>query len=104
MNYKAVTFVSKPDDIPKEEHWAIIEGTSTLIPGDERSRNNPGHGYPETTEHHITYKAYLTEKDFKEALAEEMSAKYHSGTIRGIHVAGVYEAEQTWNISIKKIT
>ena len=37
-------------DIPKEPHYAIIDQRSINIPGDERSRTNPGHGYPASTE------------------------------------------------------
>ena len=43
------------DDIPEEDHYAIIEFGSMWIPGDERSRTNPGHGYPERTETKIEY-------------------------------------------------
>jgi hypothetical protein len=48
MKY-ADKYVKRPSDIPSVEHWAIITGSSILIPGDERSRTNPGHGYPEST-------------------------------------------------------
>jgi hypothetical protein len=37
-------------EIPKEPHYAILEQRSISIPGDERSRTNPGHGYPASTE------------------------------------------------------
>jgi hypothetical protein len=37
-------------DIPKTPHFAIIEQRSISIPGDERSRTHPGHGYPASTE------------------------------------------------------
>lgn len=37
-------------DIPKEPHYAILDQRSITIPGDERSRTHPGHGYPESTE------------------------------------------------------
>jgi len=37
-------------DIPKEPHYAILDKRSISIPGDERSRTNPGHGYPASTE------------------------------------------------------
>jgi hypothetical protein len=30
--------------------YAVIEETHTTIPGDERSRTHPGHGYPEHTQ------------------------------------------------------
>lgn len=37
-----------PFDIPDGHHYAILTFTSqhVHIPGDERSRTNPGHGYP----------------------------------------------------------
>ena len=39
-------------DIPRTKHYAIISETSTSVyhEGDERSRTNPGHGYPAYTE------------------------------------------------------
>jgi hypothetical protein len=41
--------------IPVVPHFAILRTTSVTIPGDERSRTNPGHGYPESAETFITY-------------------------------------------------
>ena len=45
--------VEKPEQMPKEEHWAIIifEVKSQYVPGDERSKQCPGHGYPAHTEY-----------------------------------------------------
>lgn len=96
MSIEKVIYVHKPEDVPACEHWAIIEGTSVFVPGDERSRTNPGHGYPEHTDNYITYTAYLDEAEFKRVLAQRLetaATKYHytAGIIRGIHVQGVYE-------------
>jgi hypothetical protein len=77
--------VHRPSDIPSVEHWAIITGSSLTIPGDERSRTNPGHGYPESTENYINYDVYLNEADFKVALEKELQSPY-STNICGIHV------------------
>lgn len=43
--------VNKPEDVPVGHHYAIIilKQNSVTIPGDERSRTNPGHGYPAHT-------------------------------------------------------
>lgn len=79
----ADVYVESPSDIPRKEHWAVITGSSIFIPGDERSRTNPGHGYPESTERYIGYAAYFDEESFKLALAKESNAV-------GIHVAGIY--------------
>jgi len=45
--------ITSVDKLPQGEHWAILEDSSIHIPGDERSRTNPGHGYPASTEHII---------------------------------------------------
>lgn len=88
MNIKSPIYVSSPDKIPSVEHWAIIEGTSVTIPGDERSRQCPGHGYPESTESYITYEAYLDKAEFEGALEEKMRSIYHR-SVCGIHVLPV---------------
>lgn len=51
--------------IPKTEHWAIIIQGSVYIPGDERSKTNPGHGYPEYYQEIIEYKAFEDFEEFK---------------------------------------
>jgi len=45
-------------DVPTCKHYGIVTFGKIAIPGDERSRTNPGHGYPEHTEHTATYSAY----------------------------------------------
>lgn len=94
-HHYADKYVHSPADIPTVEHWAIITGTSVHIPGDERSRTNPGHGYPESTEHYIEYAAFLTEAKFKEALAHEIDSNSGFGgkSVRGIHVCGTFTSK-----------
>jgi hypothetical protein len=88
-------FVHSPNEMPKGEHWAIIEGTSVYIPGDERSRTNPGHGYPASTENYITYQAFTDKKEFETELAHKIECGNRWGgalkSVVGIHVQGVYE-------------
>lgn len=43
--------------------YLLIDSTSVLIPGDERSRTNPGHGYPEHTVTYPVLKWFDTEKE-----------------------------------------
>lgn len=88
-------YVHSADDLPSGEHWAIIEGSSVTVPGDERSRTNPGHGYPEHTEHYCTYLAFTDEEEFKAELQRrfESNSKYSYGSrsTKGIHVMGTYQ-------------
>ena len=37
----------KIEELPNKQFLAILIESSVMIPGDERSRTNPGHGYPE---------------------------------------------------------
>lgn len=54
--------VNGPDDVPEGEHYAVLvyNQTRTWIPGDERSRTSPGHGYPERTEVTDSFEHYVT--------------------------------------------
>ena len=69
-------FVTTKDDTPTEPHWAILKYSSISIPGDERSRTNPGHGYPASTEHIVKYEAYFTEEKFLAAIEKLEEARY----------------------------
>jgi len=55
-------FISTQKDMPKEKHWAIIEYSTVHIPGDQRSIDCPGHGYPAHTQSIVKYEAYFTEE------------------------------------------
>jgi len=54
----AAKHVTKISDLPDEPHYVIITQTSIHVPGDERSRTNPGHGYPASTEYFLSYEAF----------------------------------------------
>ena len=69
-------FIKNPADIPDTEHWAIIVQESVHIPGDERSRTNPGHGYPAETRSFVGYHLYLTEDKLLKAIEELEDARY----------------------------
>ncbi len=48
----ATKYPKRIDELPEAEFYAILKPASMTIPGDERSRTNPGHGYPE---HSVDY-------------------------------------------------
>jgi hypothetical protein len=66
------TKVESPDQIPSKEHFAVLifRTSSIHVPGDERSRTNPGHGYPAHDVTHSSYEywAVKDEKSLKEAI------------------------------------
>ncbi len=85
-------WITSPSKVPKGEHWVILRSESVTIPGDERSRTAPGHGYPEHTDHYLTYQVFTNEAEFKAAMAAEMESGLLYRTIRGIHVDKTYGA------------
>ncbi|NTF17776.1 hypothetical protein G6L37_05135 [Agrobacterium rubi] len=56
-------------DIPKTEHFAVVYADSIYIPGDERSRTNPGHGYGESYEMRQVYKAFKSQAELESWIA-----------------------------------
>ena len=61
--------------IPNTQHWAIITTKQTYIPGDERSRTNPGHGYPEHYEESINYEVFTDYSKFATRVAHLSSLR-----------------------------
>lgn len=95
-------YANTPNEIPAGEHWAIITGSTITVPGDERSRQSPGHGYPEHTESVITYQVFLDEGVFSETLADRIKRHTYGPRPVGIHVVGVYQAVTKIELSEKK--
>jgi hypothetical protein len=74
-----MTRVKGPDDVPAVPHYAVIVyGQSSIhIPGDERSRQCPGHGYPSHYETFDTFEHWVT-TDPEEAKAFAVSLEQKS--------------------------
>lgn len=94
-------FINDPNDIPDVEHWAIIEQSGVYIPGDERSRTNPGHGYPGGTHNFIRYELYLTEEKLLLAIEEREEAKYGSKKAYKVIKVTPMKVNTSFSISIK---
>ena len=63
-------YCSSPSQVPNIDHYAIITGTSVYIPGDQRSKDYPGHGYPESTNNYIQYLAYFDKDEWEAAISK----------------------------------
>jgi len=85
--------------IPTGPHWAIIQRTTITIPGDERSRTHPGHGYPEHTEEAIYYRPFHDEAEF---LAEMKKLEWRKADVIGIKVEHTYSLEVRHVINVTK--
>lgn len=63
-----------------KEVFAVVYTESVTIPGDERSRTHPGHGYPEHTQEYRVFKEFKDEAEFRKWVQSEMDRRY--GTAR----------------------
>lgn len=54
--------VNGPNEVPEGHHYAVLiySRDSIYVPGDQRSREAPGHGYPEHTENFDTFEHWIT--------------------------------------------
>jgi hypothetical protein len=66
-------------EIPTIAHFAILTERTHSVhhAGDERSRTNPGHGYPAYTETFETmvYEAFTSEDQWKQKIGELVKSK-----------------------------
>jgi hypothetical protein len=98
MSFNGKT-ISQEKDLPKDPHWAIITIESMWIEGDERSRTNPGHGYPGHTESYVRYRAFTDEDEWKREIAELTTPKY--GSPKPFTAAYVTPAKVTTTVNVK---
>lgn len=68
-------FVSKPEDIPQEEHFAIFEAASYYTDGYDRS--DPGTNTP-----FVQYRAYLTKDSLIEGIRQFEAVSYGKKSYR----------------------
>ena len=82
---------------PEDPHWAIVVFKRTFIPGDERSKTNPGHGYPEHYEHSCDYIVYTTKDEWEKDVFKYEGRK----DFMAIHVDAIAQIEKTLKVNLK---
>jgi hypothetical protein len=100
MNNLSGFWTREVADVPTTEHWAILSNRSITIPGDERSRTSPGHGYPEHTEQYVEYRVFRSEEAFLAAL--QAIPALRAGSVIGIHVPAVYTVKPAVKIEVSR--
>ncbi len=88
----------RPADIPLGEHFAVVEFTSVTIPGDERSRTHPGHGYPEHTDTYCYYHIFPSKVELANWILKHADTKYV------VLLAHTMQVDKTVTIDIKPTT
>ena len=107
MNYDlnrrlAPHLIRRASDVPAGAHWAIVAygSRSGYHEGDERSRTNPGHGYPAYTEEVdlTSHYVFRDESSWRAALAD-----LHQdvpGTFVAFGVLGIARVRMTVRVDV----
>ena len=69
----------QPSDLPPGEHYAILVFGSVHIPGDERSRTHPGHGYPAHSEPKVEYIVFTGREAWEQEVKRRAVDGYAGG-------------------------
>jgi hypothetical protein len=101
--------IKKPSDFPNGPFWVMVQFSSDsyTVPGDERSRTNPGHGYPEhtVTTDKVEMTAFTSESEWKkvvgEAYLENQKGGYRSKLVAAFHVDSLAKLSVTTNINVE---
>lgn len=79
--------------------YLLIESKTIYIPGDERSRTNPGHGYPESVESCPVLKWFDTDEELIKHM-ETWGKNIHDPII--YELAGRVKLESKLTLSLSK--
>jgi len=91
LTYNKIGMVRVKDaaKVPQDNHYAILIFTtqSVWVPGDERSRTAPGHGYPEHTDYYETFEYWVADTlDMLKAGIALLEKERDTPKYRAIHV------------------
>lgn len=67
--------IDRISNIPKKPHLAILVNCQQHIPGDKRSHEAPGHGYPAETMNYMEYITFDSVADMQEWLNDHADQK-----------------------------
>jgi hypothetical protein len=79
-------YVLKKEGFLNTPHFAAIVFTSIYIPGDERSRTSPGHGYPAETRPIVQYITFGDRIEMEKWVARQEESKFHKTEYQIIEV------------------
>jgi hypothetical protein len=87
-------YPKKVSQLSNEPYFAILVPSSTYVPGDQRSMDHPGHGYPASTEHHWDILAFESQEEWE---SEVLRLQNRGDDFQAVKIV---PAKITTNISI----
>jgi len=85
---KTSYYVSSRKDFPSGPHWVILHFSSVHVPGDERSRTHPGHGYPAHTVQKASYQVFEVETEWLAEVKKLAERKYGANDFVAFKASG----------------
>jgi hypothetical protein len=85
-------------DLPERQCWIILQSETVHVPGDERSRTHPGHGYPEHTERHWSIQVFDDAESWTKEI--ELLAKNNREFQAGVYCPAAVETSVTVRVKI----
>ena len=80
MGYDDYKHVSSAADLqPGVTYYGILKFSSITIPGDQRSRDCPGHGYPEHTMTSVELQIFTKREAWETEVSRKTNDRYDSG-------------------------
>lgn len=81
-----MNYISSKSDTPADTHFAALVFESILIPGDARSRECPGHGYPEHSESVVKYIVFKDRTEMESWVNQQELSPYRRDNYRVMEV------------------
>lgn len=92
-------WLHKASEVPTTPHYALLVPRRICIPGDERSRTHPGHGYPESNEDVWEYIVFDSEGLWTQEIEHRVLGGYTAG--RDFVAMRVHPVEVTRTVQVK---
>jgi len=92
--------VSSLADIPREPHYVIIDIGSIHIPGDERSRTHPGHGYPAHDHKYVNMHVTTDKEAWVKEISKRMETDPRAEKFIAYHVESIATMQHQVQVQI----
>jgi transposase len=82
--------------LPDGDHYAIITIKITFHDGDERSRTNPGHGYPAYSEETLEYRVFYNKNEWEREIERltQLSTRFRAIVAKAVKITTTIEISQ----------
>ena len=103
FNQNGYTRAKNSSEVPQEPHFAVIKFGSVWIEGDERSRTNPGHGYPGHSQSTVEYLIFKDQSSWEKYIGGLLHPNYGTPDKNWVAIQAKPATIQT-SVTVKVLT